>query len=342
MSKKQTVQSNQKSPNLLTALVSVWNSLIGVSIAAMGGWILYSKFFINHRQTILKAIDADRQEFKSSTGFKLSYYLDRKAAGRPLVLIHSINAAASAFEMRPLFNQFRTHRPTFALDLPGFGFSDRLPREYTPQLYEDAILDFLATQVGEPADVIALSLGCEFTARAALPHPELFHSLTFISPTGFNRTSSLRTSQRARAQGKSDALYTNFSRPLWRQPLFDLIATRVSIRFFLQKSFVGPVLPEMVDYAYASAHQPGAEYAPLYFISGKLFTPQIRTNVYEKLNLPTLVIYDRDAFTRFDTLPEQIEANSNWHAVQFFPSFGLPQFEKLKELTQELDIFLQD
>ncbi len=62
----------------------------------------------------------------------------------------------------------------FALDLPGCGFSGRSSREYTPRLFEDAILDLLTTQVGEPADVIALSLGAEFAARAAVTEPERF------------------------------------------------------------------------------------------------------------------------------------------------------------------------
>jgi hypothetical protein len=98
----------------------------------------------------------------------------------------------------------------------------------------------------------------------------------------------------------------------------------------------------MVDYAYATAHQPGAQYAPLYFISGKLFTPAVRQTVYEIVNTPTLVIYDRDAFTGFDTLRDLLDANRNWRAVRLSPSFGMPHFENLAVTTQELDVFWKD
>jgi pimeloyl-ACP methyl ester carboxylesterase len=102
------------------------------------------------------------------------------------VLIHSVNAAASAYEMRPIFEQYRGKRPIYALDLPGFGFSERSDRRYTPQLFSEAIADLLRTQVREtqPVDIVALSLGCEFAASVALAMPERVRSLALISPTG--------------------------------------------------------------------------------------------------------------------------------------------------------------
>ncbi len=337
MSQSKSVKHHHTNP--FSALASAVGTAAGLAAAAAGGWILYSNLAIDHHVPLPKAIDAERREFASRRTGKLSYYVDPQGVNWPLVLVHSVNAAASAFEMRPLFDHNRGQRPVFALDLPGFGFSDRTVRSYNFMLYEDALTELLSSQVGAPADVVALSLGSEFAARAALRRPELFHSLALISPTGLGLPATTRSSQKARAQGNSDSLYAAFSLPLWGRPLYDFIATRRSILFFLQKSFVGPVPAAMVDYAYATAHQPGAEHAPLHFISGKLFTPAVRRTVYELVTTPTLVIYDRDGFTNFTALPDLLEKNPHWHAVRLTPSFGLPQFEKLTETTQELDVF---
>lgn len=309
------------------------------TLAVAGGWILYSKLAIDHDVPLQDAIPAERVAFLSKTAGRLSYYVDRQVSGRPLVLIHSVNAAASAYEMRPLFEHYRSRRPVFALDLPGYGFSKRSPRVYTPQVFESAILDLLKTQVGEPADVIALSLGCEFIARAALAQPERFHSLALISPSGFNPPDAGRASQQAGVMGASDVLYSFFSFPLWGRAFFDLIATRRSIKFFLGQSFVGPIAPGFVDYAYATSHQAGAEHVPLYFLSGKLFTPNVLARVYENVHTPTLVIYDRDAFVRFDRLPDLLERNPHWQAERITPGLGLPHFEKLPETAQVLNKF---
>jgi pimeloyl-ACP methyl ester carboxylesterase len=265
--------------------------------------------------------------------------MDRHAAGRPLVLLHSINAAGSSYEMRPLFAHYADHRPVFALDLPGFGFSERSPRVYSPELYQAAILDFLDTQVGEPADVVALSLSCEFAARAALAAPARFHSLTFISPTGFTAREEMRASQRAGTGQTGNMLYRLFAFPLWAQAFYDLIATRTSIHYFLAQSFEGEVDPGLEEYAYVTSHQPGARFAPLYFVSGKLFSRNVKVTVYDRLTLPVLVLYDRDPFVRFDRLPETLAQHTNWRGQRLIPTKGLPHFEQPEPTLQALDRF---
>jgi pimeloyl-ACP methyl ester carboxylesterase len=286
-----------------------------------------------------EAIRAERKEFYSGIAGRLNTYVDLQHTGRPLVLIHSVNAAASAYEMRPLFEYHRLQRPVYALDLPGFGFSERTDREYTTELFSEAILTLLNTQVHEPADVIALSLGCELAARAALTQPERFHSLTLISPSGFNQKNSGRGSQKAEESGASSTIYPFLTFPVWGRPLYDLIVTRPSIEYFLKQSFVGPVPKDLIDYDYATAHQPGAHFVPLYFISGKLFTSNIRTEFYEKVHTPSLVIYDQDAFVNFTMLPDILQKNPDWQARRIAPTRGLPQFEKLAETAEVLNTF---
>ncbi len=318
---------------------SLLKKAILLPLAAAGTWLVYSRFVIDHEVPLADAIPAQRKVFKARSGAHLNYYFDTAGTGRPIVLIHSVNAAASAYEMGPLFQQFRGSRPVYALDLPGYGFSDRLDRSYTPQYFAEAILSFLESQVGAPADVVALSLGCEFAARAALAMPQLFHSLVLISPSGLGTRESTRATQRAEAEDRADARYNTLSKPLWGRALFDIIASRRSIAWFLAKSFVGPISDGYVDYAYATSHQPGAEHVPLHFISGKLFTPDIRTRFYGRLSMPTLIVYDRDYYSNFDALPELLASNSNVSEARVVPSLGLPQFEKPAETTAVMHAF---
>ncbi len=71
------------------------------------------------------ALSGERRVIRGSAG-PLSYYA--RGAGKPVLLIHSINAAASAYEMRPIYERIVDAR-VFAPDLPGFGFSDRSAQE---------------------------------------------------------------------------------------------------------------------------------------------------------------------------------------------------------------------
>ncbi len=327
-------------------IASLLRSTVSTAITVAGGWLLYSRYAIDHDQPLPPAIDAERERFKGeNTGF-LSVYVDRSADSAekqpPLVLIHSINAAGSSYELQPIFQAYRGKREVYALDLPGFGCSERADRVYSPELYKDAILallDRIGTSNDAPPDVIALSLGCEFAARAALERPDAFRSLTLISPSGFTSRQQKRASQSASDNGSSDSLLRLFSVPLWSQAFYDLLATPQSIRFFLKQSFEGAVDPGLENYGYLTSHQPGARFAPLYFVSGKLFSPDIRAAVYAKLSLPVLVLYDRDAFVRFDTLPDFLDQHENWRAVRIEPTKGLPQFEKLADVAHALDEF---
>lgn len=324
--------TNTRSP-LVTLVKGAGLALLGT----VGAWIGYSAFKVDHHLPLPAPIDVEPERFAGKVSRFLTMYVDRSGTGRPLVLIHSINAAASSYELRPIFEHYRGTRPVYALDLPGFGLSERADRVYSPELYKEAILDLLRLKVNEPADVVALSLGCEFAARAAVEAPDLFHSLTFISPSGFTAPSEKRASQQASDSGTSSAVYRAFAFPLWSQAFYDLLGTQWSIHYFLQQSFVGEVDAGLEAFDYATSHQPGARYAPLYFVSGQLFTPDIRESFYERLTMPVLVLYDRDAFVRFDTLPDVVARHANWRAVRIAPTLGLPQFEKLVETVAALD-----
>ncbi|MCA9638006.1 MAG: alpha/beta fold hydrolase [Myxococcales bacterium] len=301
-------------------------------LATAAGWIAYSRLAIDHKVDLPPALAAEQRRFASVAG-DLGYYVDHTASGRPLVLIHSVNAAASAYEMRPLFEHFRATRPVYAIDLPGFGTSDRRERDYSPTLYRDALVDFLTAVVGAPADVIALSVSCEFAALAAQLRPEAFHSLAFLSPTGLSAEARGGESPRARR------VHAAFDLSLWRQPFYDLLVTRPSLHYFLKRSFAGEVDHGLRHYAFLTSHQPGAPHAPLCFIAGRLFTPAIAESTYARLETPTLAIYDEDAHVSFERLPEVMGRNPKWKAIRIVPTRGLPHWEKLPETAAALEAF---
>lgn len=310
-----------------------------VLLTSIAGWIVYSKKYINHHQGITGALDADLFEVTTQNAGRLGYYTDLSGKGTPIVLLHSINAAPSALEMKPIFDHYRDKRPIYALDLPGFGFSDRSDRLYSTRLYQDAIVEFIREVVGKPADVVALSLSSEFAALAAVHSPEWIRSLVMISPTGFKQPRTDKISQRARQHGAQSQVYAGLAVPLWNRPFYDLVSSRPSIQHFLNLSFEGYVPPSFVDYAYVTAHQPGAQYAPTYFLSGKLFTPAVRETVYKVLEQPVLVIYDQDPYTNFEMLPGMLQEKDNWQAERIPPTRGLPHWEQPEKTFSALEAF---
>ena len=270
------------------------------------------------------AIEAERHVIATADAGAISYYEDTSGDGRPLVLLHGIHAAASAFEMRSLFLEFRGERPVYALDLPGFGFSQRGGMPYSAQTYARAIahlLRHIATERSEGrADVIALSLSCEYAAQVAAELPELVHSLVFISPTGFE---SVKPHEQPRRPPHLLKRLAGFGGEL----LYDALVTRTSLAHYLRKSFSGRVDRALLEYCYQTSHQPGAHYAPLAFVSGELFPKHDPKQAYAKVSAPVFVLYDEDPYSSFGGLRTFVLSNRNYSAERLLHTRGLPQIE---------------
>ena len=287
------------------------------------------------------ALDAERREQNDRAG-RLSVY--RAGQGAPLLLVHSINAAGSAYEIRPMFERYRASRRVFAPDLPGFGFSDRSRRRYDVRLYVDAVHDLVDRALEDTGatavDALALSLSSEFLARAAAERPERFRSLALVTPTGFTASSDqLRGPPGATREMRSLAAVLEF--PLWRSALYRLLVTPASIRYFLRRTWgSADIDPGLAAYDDTTTHQPGAENAPLAFLSGRLFSRDIR-NVYEQLAMPVWLAHGtRGDFKDFRGAA-WTRSRNNWR-VQAFDSGALPHFEKPDPFFEAYDRFLNE
>lgn len=311
---------------------------VALPAATWLGWTLYSHLRIPHDLMPPPALDASRRSLRGRAG-KLNLYV--AGTGPPLLLVHSVNAAANAYEVRPLFEHYRASRRVHALELPGFGFSERSDRAYTPRLMTDAIhdaLDELERDSDEPVDALALSLGAEFLARAAYERPERFRSVALITPTGFGKREQFYGPEGS-TRG-STRLKRAFENPLWAQPFYDALVSAPSLRYFLRKTFGShtPVDEGLLHYAYPTSHVPGARHAPFSFISGLLFSADI-DRVYEALKMPVWLAYGtQDRYTDFGGL-NSVEGKPNWYFTRF-ETGALIYYQEPQQFTAAYDSFL--
>ena len=285
----------------------------------------------NMAKPLTPALDAEQFDFSLNGGVMLRGYRGEVSEGTPLVLLHSINAVPSAMEMRPLFEHYRDKRPVWVPDLPGFGLSDRPDVAYSPSLYARWLAEWLDS-LDQPADVVALSLTGEFMARAILEQGIKVRSLSLISPTGVGVRTPPTTPNGSRIDRVLSSRWVG-------KPLFSLLTTKPSIRWFLGQAFVGTTPEYLVRYALETASQPGAHHAPLKFLTFGLFTEQAITRLYSRLKLPCLVLYDRDPNIGFERLSELTEVHRHWAAKQLSPSLGLPHWELPAETIEALEDF---
>jgi pimeloyl-ACP methyl ester carboxylesterase len=262
-----------------------------------------------------------------------------KGQGEPLVLIHGVYAGASSYEYRRVFDLLARGHRVFAFDLLGFGRSAHPALVYTPVLYEQLIADFVREVVGgadHPAAVIASTLGAAFTIRAAAERPALFSRLVLIEPTGMENLARANDSLARRA---GLALLRS---PLVGQAIYNAIASRPSIRFFLQgQTYADPLMvtDAMIEHYYTVAHQPGSRFAAASFISGTLNTPV--ASLYPLLKQPILLCWGKDArFTPLQNAGAFREGNPRAE-LRVFDCGALPQDELPDEFAREVGSWLR-
>ena len=220
-------------------------------------------------------------------GHKMAY--TAKGAGRPLVLLHGIHAAASSYEWRRNFDWLAERFRVFAVDLVGFGRSARPSMGYTAESFVSMIGDFLRDVPARPPCVIASSLSAAYAVEVASRNPQYVDRLVLVCPTGIARL--------AEPQGPFEAAVDPLMRaPVVGEALFNALASEASIRYYLANQVFADrakIDEELVRQMYATSHVRNARYAPAAFVSGAL-NLDIR-EALSRLTNRTLVVWGAEA-----------------------------------------------
>lgn len=224
-----------------------------------------------------------RQHTYRWRGLDVSYTEGGDPVDPDVLLVHGVNAAASSYEFREIFEKLSEEFHVIAPDLPGFGGSDRPPLLYSGALYTSFLADFARDTV-EDAICIASSLAGAYAVEAA--EDAQFTRLVLICPTA-----TTMPTQRPK-------LRSLFRAPVVGTGLYNLIASRPSIRYFSADHGyydMDNFTDEKLAYEWESAHQPGARYAPASFISGFLDRPIDLGKELAELDIETTLVWGREA-----------------------------------------------
>ncbi|CAM6111154.1 unnamed protein product [Calypogeia fissa] len=103
--------------------------------------------------------------------------------GKPIVLIHGFGA--SVFHWRYNIPELAKHGyKVYAMDLLGFGWTDKALVNYSPALWKDQVADFLREKVEEPAVLVGNSVGGFTVLYTAASNPELVSGLALLNASG--------------------------------------------------------------------------------------------------------------------------------------------------------------
>ncbi len=113
-------------------------------------------------------------------GYRVRYcHQGSTCNGVPLVFVHGFGAALEHWRYNvPVLG---AHHPVYALDLLGFGDSQKAAAQYGVRLWVAQVYEFWRTFIGQPVCLVGHSLGSLVSLTAAVAHPEMVRGLVLLT-----------------------------------------------------------------------------------------------------------------------------------------------------------------
>jgi pimeloyl-ACP methyl ester carboxylesterase len=223
--------------------------------------------------------------FYSSRG-QLVYH--ESGLGTPLVFLHGVYVGASSYEWSKVYPHFAETHQVLAVDLLGFGESERPDAALSAADHVRILAELLQAKCGgERAAIVASGLGAGFATVLGAQHPDLIHRLILLMPTAGVDSGPGRLARRYRLFSGIPVL----NRVYYRRYL----STRIQIRAWLKSfGFADPekISDEVVEVLTNCAQQFGAERAVFQWMSRR-FDLELEKRLGELSQPVTLVWGDK-------------------------------------------------
>ena len=112
-------------------------------------------------------------------------YIHQGNNGIPILLLHGFES--SLLEFRLLIPLLAAKNETWAVDLLGFGFTERLKNiNYSPATIKTHLYHFWKTQIKQPVILVGASMGGATAIDFTLTYPDCVAKLILINSVGYS------------------------------------------------------------------------------------------------------------------------------------------------------------
>lgn len=261
----------------------------------------------------------------ASVGQINTRYWDEGESQVPIILIHGLGGFIE-FWIDNIEALAKKHR-VIAIDLVGFGRSEKPPVAYSIPYLSEFIRDFMATLRIERAVFVGNSMGGAIALQIALTFSEMVDRLVLVASAGLGKEASI-TLRIISLPLIGEVL----SRPSY------FMATQMLKSIFLDPVFI---TEERIDLIYEIYSQPGAQEAflavdrSMFNLWGakKEFINPILDNLH-KIIMPTLIIWgDQDIVLPINHAHIAVERLPNTEIYVFGACGHCPQIERADEFN---------
>ncbi len=260
----------------------------------------------------------------------------KKGSGTPILLIHDLTAGSSVYEFNKIINSLAVNNEVFAIDLLGFGLSDKPNMTYTNYLYVQLIIDFIKNVIGKKADIIATGDSVPIAVMACHNDPEVVNKMIFINPQSLYESNNIPSKQ-------TKAFKILLDLPVIGTFIYNLLTNKTTIeRNFKEKYFYNSLNIEEKDISsyLESAHHP--DYASK-FVFTSYIGKYINTNIIhalKEINHSIYIIGGNEEDDILNTVENYLYYNSAIEYVYIPYTRHLPHLETPDKVINYIEMFL--
>lgn len=159
-------------------------ALLSLSVAAVAGMYLYNKYMY------------EKAEEKNPGNEKDLFYHWKEGAihykkigeGKPILLLHNLDSASSSIEWQKIIKRLSMQHTVYAIDLIGYGHSEKPAMDYTIFLYVQLITNFIKDVIKEQTAVITSNMSAPIAIMTEQMDHNLINEIIMINPVSMRRS----------------------------------------------------------------------------------------------------------------------------------------------------------
>jgi pimeloyl-ACP methyl ester carboxylesterase len=208
----------------------------------------------------------------------------------PLILLHGFGTSIGHW--RQNLAVLGEHHTVYALDMLGFGASEKAPVSYKVELWVEQVYDFWRTFIQRPVVLVGNSIGSLVSLTAAAMHPDMVQGVVMLSLPDL----SIRQETIPKILRPAIASIENlFASPLLLKTIFRIVRRPKVVRRWASMAYANSeaITDELVDILVGPAQDRGSAQAfsaILKAMIGAQFSPPVKT-ILPDLTIPSLLIW---------------------------------------------------
>jgi haloalkane dehalogenase len=211
----------------------------------------------------------------------------------PIIMLHGFGISGSHW--RHNMPELSQQHMVYALDLVGFGGSEKPAVSYSIDLWVEQVFDFWRTFVKQPAVIVGNSLGSLVAVIAAYRHPEMAAGVVTISLPDLEALEAIVPKPIRPIKRSLESLVSGLLRPLL-QPFFYLLARPKRIKWVLEnfiycdRTNVDDELVEMIVQPVREKKAAAAFFCLSSSLNQPGYSPSL-TRALKELRVPLLLLW---------------------------------------------------